>query len=111
MNLYIPIESFRNEQNVQSIKGKAIGLPDDFLALKEGSKGGGVIQVRCHFIITNHHHSNLSIGSHFDQTLMNSLRKIQLKISKNARPSTTDISIGMYFGYNVGSSCTGNKTS
>lgn len=45
MNLYIPIESFRNEQNVQSIKGKAIGLPDDFLALKEGSKGGGVIQV------------------------------------------------------------------
>lgn len=24
--------------------GKAIGLPDDFLALKEGSKGGGVIQ-------------------------------------------------------------------
>lgn len=25
--------------------GKAIGLPDDFLALKEGSKGGGVIQV------------------------------------------------------------------
>lgn len=26
-------------------KGKAIGLPDDFLALKEGSKGGGVIQV------------------------------------------------------------------
>jgi hypothetical protein len=27
------------------IKGKAIGLPDDFLALKEGSKGGGVIQV------------------------------------------------------------------
>lgn len=25
-------------------KGKAIGLPDDFLALKEGSKGGGVIQ-------------------------------------------------------------------
>lgn len=29
-----------------SFKGKAIGLPDDFLALKEGSKGGGVIQVR-----------------------------------------------------------------
>lgn len=27
--------------------GKAIGLPDDFLALKKGSKGGGVIQV-CH---------------------------------------------------------------
>lgn len=27
-----------------SLKGKAIGLPDDFLALKEGSKGGGVIQ-------------------------------------------------------------------
>lgn len=27
------------------IKGKAIGLPDDFLALKPGSKGGGVIQV------------------------------------------------------------------
>lgn len=26
-------------------KGKAIGLPDDFLALKAGSKGGGVIQV------------------------------------------------------------------
>lgn len=26
-------------------EGKAIGLPDDFLALKEGSKGGGVIQV------------------------------------------------------------------
>lgn len=25
--------------------GKAIGLPDDFLALKAGSKGGGVIQV------------------------------------------------------------------
>lgn len=25
--------------------GKAIGLPDDFLALKKGSKGGGVIQV------------------------------------------------------------------
>jgi tyrosine decarboxylase len=27
-----------------SLKGKAIGLPDDFLALKEGSRGGGVIQ-------------------------------------------------------------------
>lgn len=26
-------------------KGKAIGLPHDFLALKKGSKGGGVIQV------------------------------------------------------------------
>lgn len=26
-------------------KGKAIGLPDDFLALNEDSKGGGVIQV------------------------------------------------------------------
>lgn len=26
-------------------EGKAIGLPDDFLALKEGSRGGGVIQV------------------------------------------------------------------
>lgn len=25
--------------------GKAIGLPDQFLALKPGSKGGGVIQV------------------------------------------------------------------
>lgn len=25
--------------------GKAIGLPDDFLAFKEGGKGGGVIQV------------------------------------------------------------------
>lgn len=25
--------------------GKAIGLPDEFLALKKGSKGGGVIQV------------------------------------------------------------------
>lgn len=25
--------------------GKAIGLPDDFLAFKEGSRGGGVIQV------------------------------------------------------------------
>lgn len=25
--------------------GKAIGLPDHFLALKEGSTGGGVIQV------------------------------------------------------------------
>lgn len=24
--------------------GKAIGLPDEFLAMKEGSKGGGVIQ-------------------------------------------------------------------
>ena len=32
-----------------SIKGKAIGLPDDFLALKEGSKGGGVIQVKIRF--------------------------------------------------------------
>lgn len=29
-----------------TLKGKAIGLPDDFLAMKEGSKGGGVIQVR-----------------------------------------------------------------
>lgn len=29
--------------------GKAIGLPDDFLAMKEGSKGGGVIQV-CNLI-------------------------------------------------------------
>lgn len=26
--------------------GRAIGLPDDFLALKAGSKGGGVIQVK-----------------------------------------------------------------
>lgn len=26
-------------------KGKAIGLPDDFLALNEDSTGGGVIQV------------------------------------------------------------------
>lgn len=25
--------------------GKAIGLPDEFLAFKEGSRGGGVIQV------------------------------------------------------------------
>lgn len=31
-----------------AIKGKAIGLPDDFLAMKEGSKGGGVIQVEFH---------------------------------------------------------------
>jgi hypothetical protein len=28
------------------ITGKAIGLPDEFLAFAEGSKGGGVIQVR-----------------------------------------------------------------
>jgi hypothetical protein len=28
------------------ITGKAIGLPDEFLAFVEGSKGGGVIQVR-----------------------------------------------------------------
>lgn len=31
--------------NMFFITGKAIGLPDDFLALKAGSKGGGVIQV------------------------------------------------------------------
>lgn len=30
---------------LKKILGKAIGLPDDFLALKAGSKGGGVIQV------------------------------------------------------------------
>lgn len=35
---------FRNE-SYNAFIGKAIGLPDDFLALKEGSKGGGVIQV------------------------------------------------------------------
>jgi hypothetical protein len=28
------------------VTGKAIGLPDEFLAFAEGSKGGGVIQVR-----------------------------------------------------------------
>lgn len=31
--------------------GRAIGLPDDFLALKAGSKGGGVIQVNLEFPI------------------------------------------------------------
>lgn len=32
-------------QNLFTILGKAIGLPDHFLALKNGSTGGGVIQV------------------------------------------------------------------
>lgn len=33
--------------------GKAIGLPDDFLALKKGSKGGGVIQVMSIHLLTS----------------------------------------------------------
>jgi hypothetical protein len=36
-----------------SFKGKAIGLPDDFLALKEGSKGGGVIQVKMSLVMSS----------------------------------------------------------
>lgn len=38
------LDNFHNGINYCN-KGKAIGLPDDFLALKDGSKGGGVIQV------------------------------------------------------------------
>lgn len=46
--LHLYFENLRNFKSFRSFfpfKGKAIGLPDDFLALKEGSKGGGVIQV------------------------------------------------------------------
>lgn len=39
-------EKFARSFICLSLKGKAIGLPDDFLALKDGSKGGGVIQVK-----------------------------------------------------------------
>jgi hypothetical protein len=35
------------------VTGKAIGLPDEFLAFAEGSKGGGVIQVRIIMNILN----------------------------------------------------------
>lgn len=43
------IENYFQPFICTSKKGKAIGLPDDFLALKEGSKGGGVIQVNLSF--------------------------------------------------------------
>lgn len=41
--------------------GKAIGLPDDFLALKKGSKGGGVIQVNFWAFLFNFGHVIFSV--------------------------------------------------
>jgi len=49
--LFLALDSFLFPETMKqslcavfTLIGKAIGLPDDFLALKEGSKGGGVIQ-------------------------------------------------------------------
>lgn len=53
------------------IKGKAIGLPDDFLALKPGSKGGGVIQVM-----------NLKSTTLFELTIWQILSLIQTSASE-----------------------------
>jgi hypothetical protein len=43
--LYMPVKLLCNCLFCH-MTGKAIGLPDEFLAFAEGSKGGGVIQVR-----------------------------------------------------------------
>ena len=68
--------------------GKAIGLPDHFLALKEGSTGGGVIQV-------------LMKMSFFFGNLINIKNVIKF----------LDLCIRMHFSYNVSGSGTSIKTS
>lgn len=66
--------------------GKAIGLPDHFLALKEGSTGGGVIQVN--------HCTSCSL---FPLSVINLwLRKL-------------DICLGVRAGHHVGGTCPGTE--